>query len=57
MKMPELIDHKNISEVMKYIEGIKVVIFDLDDTLYSEKDYVRSGYHAIAEQTDKIDDI
>lgn len=55
--MPELIDHKNISEVMKYIEGIKVVIFDLDDTLYSEKDYVRSGYHAIAEQTDKIDDI
>lgn len=54
--MPELIDHKNISEVMKYIEGIKVVIFDLDDTLYSEKDYVRSGYHAIAEQ-DKIDDI
>ena len=28
---------------------IKGVIFDLDDTLYSEKAYVRSGYRAIAE--------
>lgn len=27
---------------------IKAVIFDLDDTLYAEKDYVRSGYAAIA---------
>ena len=28
--------------------GIKGIIFDLDDTLYSEKQYVRSGYRAIA---------
>lgn len=28
---------------------IKGVIFDLDDTLYSEKEYVRSGYHAISD--------
>ena len=28
---------------------IKGVIFDLDDTLYSEKDYVRSGYKAVAQ--------
>lgn len=28
---------------------IKGVIFDLDDTLYSEKDYVRSGYNTVAE--------
>lgn len=27
---------------------IKGVIFDLDDTLYSEKDYVRSGYKAVS---------
>ena len=27
---------------------IKGVIFDLDDTLYDEKDYVRSGYMAVA---------
>lgn len=34
------------------IEGkssIKGVIFDLDDTLYPEKEYVRSGYNAVAE--------
>lgn len=29
-------------------QSIKGVIFDLDDTLYSEKDYVSSGYKAIA---------
>ena len=28
---------------------IKGVIFDLDDTLYSEKEYVKSGYKAVAE--------
>lgn len=27
---------------------IKAVIFDLDDTLYSEKEYVRSGYKAVS---------
>lgn len=28
---------------------IKGVIFDLDDTLYGEKDYVRSGYKAVSD--------
>lgn len=28
---------------------VKGVIFDLDDTLYSEKDYVRSGYKAVSD--------
>ena len=28
---------------------IKGVIFDLDDTLYSEKDYVKSGYKAVSD--------
>lgn len=27
-------------------QQLEAVIFDLDDTLYPEKDYVRSGYHA-----------
>ena len=31
---------------------IKGVIFDLDDTLYSEKEYVRSGYKAVSEYLD-----
>lgn len=30
-------------------EQIRGVIFDLDDTLYPEKEYVRSGYKAIAD--------
>lgn len=34
-------------EQMQLIKG---VIFDLDDTLYSEKQYVRSGFRAVAEQ-------
>ena len=28
---------------------VKGVIFDLDDTLYSEKEYVKSGYRAVSE--------
>lgn len=36
------------NENLVYIDGLKAVIFDLDDTLYSEKDYVKSGYAAIA---------
>lgn len=28
---------------------IKGIIFDLDDTLYSEKEYVRSGYKAVSD--------
>ncbi len=29
---------------------VSAVVFDLDDTLYSEKDYVRSGYRAVAKE-------
>ncbi|MCR5100448.1 MAG: ATP-grasp domain-containing protein [Butyrivibrio sp.] len=32
----------------KILAGIDGLILDLDDTLYSEKQYVRSGYHKIA---------
>lgn len=28
---------------------IRGVIFDLDDTLYSEKEYVKSGYKAVSD--------
>jgi putative hydrolase of the HAD superfamily len=40
---------ENILDVEKYIDETNVILFDLDDTLYSEKDYVRSGYKKIAE--------
>lgn len=44
-----LIEITEITEVMNYIEDLSAVVFDLDDTLYSEKEYVRSGYKAVAE--------
>lgn len=34
---------------------IKAVIFDLDDTLYSEKDYVKSGYRAVAKEIGQVE--
>ncbi len=37
-----------IKNVRKHLQGVKAVLFDLDDTLYGEKEYVRSGYKAIA---------
>lgn len=45
----------DILEVKKHVEGLKAVIFDLDDTLYSEKEYVRSGYHKIAAVIPQVD--
>lgn len=39
---------QNILEAEHYLNGVEGVIFDMDDTLYSEKDYVRSGYAQIA---------
>ena len=35
--------------VAEGISGIKGVIFDLDDTLYSEKEYVKSGFRAVSD--------
>ena len=31
-----------------YLQNVQGVIFDLDDTLFSEKEYVNSGYAAVA---------
>lgn len=39
----------SILDVENYLEGINGVIFDLDDTLYSEKQYVISGFRKIAD--------
>lgn len=36
-------------------QPIKGVIFDLDDTFYSEKQYVRSGYKKIGEYLGRVD--
>lgn len=51
-----MISVDNVLEIEKYIDDVDGVIFDLDDTLYSEKDYVKSGYKAIAEHFPEIID-
>lgn len=45
----------SILEVESYLNQIEGVVFDLDDTLYSEKDYVRSGYREIAQNYPNIE--
>ncbi len=51
-----MIEIKSITDVMQYLDGLKIVVFDLDDTLYSEKEYVKSGYSAIAQILPKVND-
>jgi len=49
-----MIEIENILDAEKHLNGIEAVIFDLDDTLYPEKDYVKSGYQAIAKAYPQI---
>ena len=37
-----MIEISNILEVQDHINGLKAVIFDMDDTLYGEKEYVKA---------------
>ena len=46
----------NILDVKKYIDDLDVVIFDLDDTLYSEKEYVKSGFMVLEKAYPNIKD-
>ncbi len=43
-----MIEILNILEMKNHTEGLQAIIFDMDDTLYGEKEYVRSGYEEIA---------
>ena len=47
----------SIVDTPEYTENLKGVIFDLDDTLYSEKEYVKSGFCAIAREYPNIKDM
>lgn len=50
-----MLEISDILEVKEHIEGLRAVIFDMDDTLYSEKEYVRSGYAKIAEVLPQVE--
>lgn len=43
-----MITIENILDAEKHLTFEEAVIFDLDDTLYSEKDYIKSGFDAIS---------
>ena len=47
----------NIDEALRFVSDVKVVLFDLDDTLYSEKQYVKSGFNKIAEACPEIENM
>ena len=44
----------DILECEQYLSDVQAVIFDMDDTLYSEKDYVYSGYQAVAAEFPQV---
>lgn len=44
-----MIEIRALADIEEYVCDLKAVIFDLDDTLYSEKEYVKSGYKQIGE--------
>ena len=51
-----MIEILDILEVKNHITGLRAVIFDMDDTLYGEKEYVRSGYAKIAQVLPQVED-
>jgi putative hydrolase of the HAD superfamily len=54
MRGKQVIEITSITETKKHVQGLKAIVFDLDDTLYSEKEYVRSGFRAIADTLPKV---
>ena len=50
-----MIEINQIADVLNYTEGLKAVVFDLDDTLYGEKEYIRSGYSAVAKVIPQVE--
>ena len=49
-----MIEINNIQDCIQYLDAIDVVLFDLDDTLTNEIDYVKSGYRAVAKEFPQI---
>lgn len=48
---------QSLRDAQSHLLQKSVVIFDMDDTLYSETDYVRSGYAEIAKHFPEIDNM
>lgn len=52
-----MIEIQKITDAEKHLDGLKVILFDLDDTLYGEKEYVKSGYAAVAQLLPNIEHV
>jgi len=52
-----VLEVSKLYDATSYLLKYSVVIFDLDDTLYSEKEYIKSGYAEIARNFKQIDDM
>lgn len=52
-----MVEIGRLLDAKKHLLQLKVAVFDLDDTLYSEKEYVRSGYAEIARNYKVIEDM
>lgn len=57
MRASKVIEIESISQVLKYTGDLKAIVFDLDDTLYNETEYVYSGYCAIAKSLPNVDNM
>ncbi len=49
-----MIQIEKITDIKQHIGGLKAIIFDLDDTLYSEKEYIGSGFYAVAKRLSQV---
>lgn len=45
---------ESVVEIINHINELRLIIFDLDDTLYEEKEYVKSGFHKVANHLPNI---
>lgn len=52
----ECYESENVTNLIEEFMKYKAIILDLDDTLYSEKEYVRSGYRKVTEQIAELHD-
>ena len=52
-----MIELTALPQIKEHLDGLKAIIFDMDDTLYGEKEYVRSGYRAIAKTMPEIENM
>lgn len=51
-----MIEIQKITDVRPHLNGLKAVVFDLDDTLYDEKEYLKSGYCTVSQMLPQVKD-